>query len=133
LDSGNLSYCEVSANENYDNETGNITYTTSEYRVGLFIDSTGNLWKLSAALNGTDLSGPTAVQVGEDADWEWVEGSISRNGQSWAVKGGRLMIIKASNTDIITLAISEFYMTPPGHFVCNYGITDGGVWQFSEG
>lgn len=92
-------YCITGVFMNWNEETGEETYTPYVNTVALVIDGSGRLWKLTAALNGTALNGVSKVQVGEDTDWKYCEPQINRNGKCLAQKGDNLVLLSASNTD----------------------------------
>lgn len=102
-------YCITDVSMNWNEETGEETYTPYVSTLALVVDGEGRLWKLAAALveNSTSLSGIDKEQVGEDTDWVWCESYINRNRVCMAQKGTKLVRITASNTTPITLTVDE--------------------------
>lgn len=134
-----LGYCSLYLNENYegwDEETGQeiYTYNFKEYDVALHVDEQGRLWKIAAKgelipnqYGGKELklTGLEITQVGGDADWQCVApvavngvGTPGKFNGVWGQKGGKVVNLKASNSDIVEITWDEYPQPAMGRMVC---------------
>ena len=137
-----LGYCSMLGNasyEGYDEETGKdiYKYTLKEYEVALHIDEQGRLWKIApqGEIISTEyetvnfnLTGFTITQVGEDTDWQCVA-PVIRNGVGtpgrfngvWGQKGGKVVNLMASSSDIVEITWEEYPVPISGKMICVEG------------
>ena len=137
-----LGYCSMRGDasyEGYDEETGKdiYKYTLKEYAVALHIDEQGRLWKIApqGEIISTDyeyvnfnLTGFTITQVGEDTDWQCVtpvavngRGTPGRLNGVWGQKGGKVVSLMASSSDIVEITWEEYPLPIPGKMICVEG------------
>lgn len=119
-------YCVTELSYNWDEETGEETATASESTVALAIDGEGRLWKLAAAISGSSLSGITATQIGTDTDWRYTQPTITRNNKAIAQKGDQMVLLRASNTNVIDITATPLREVS-GVISCVYS-TQNGYW-----
>lgn len=93
----------------------------SESTVALHIDTSGRLWKISAALTAAgEPAGIKFTQVGEDNDWQYVPPYINKGETAnHAQKGGKFILLSASNDDDIKLSWKEWHLSPSGTLVAS--------------
>ena len=137
-----LGYCSMIGNasyEGYDEETGKdiYKYTLKEYAVALHIDEQGRLWKIApqGEIISTEyetvnfnLTGFTITQVGEDTDWQCVA-PVAVNGVGtpgsfngvWGQKGGKVVNLMASSSDIVEITWEEYPVPISGKMICVEG------------
>ena len=137
-----LGYCSMRGDasyEGYDEETGKdiYKYTLKEYAVALHIDEQGRLWKIApqGEIISTDheyvnlnLTGFTITQVGEDTDWQCVTpvavnglGNPGRFNGVLGQKGGKVVSLMASSSDIVEITWEEYPLPIPGKMICVEG------------
>ena len=120
-----LGYCSLSYYENWD--TGETSVVP--YMIALHIDEQGRLWKLvpTGQMSGYEITmtGLNITQVGEDTDWQCVTPVISKGqGQAgrydgvWGQKGGKVVNLKASNSDVVEITWDEYPQPAMGRMVC---------------
>jgi hypothetical protein len=125
--------------EGYDEETGRdiYKYSLKEYAVALHIDEQGRLWKIApkGEIISTEyeyvnfkLTGFTITQVGEDTDWQCVApvavngvGTPGRFNGVWGQKGGKVVNLMASSSDIVEITWEEYPVPFSGKMICVEG------------
>lgn len=103
-------------------------------QVALAVDTQGRLWQIaprgqvSTSSNKPTLAGLDITQIGEDNDWQYAPPSITRaqSGQgrlsnnSVGQKGGNLINMWGTNTNVVEVNWEEYPVCPPGRMIGCY-------------
>lgn len=110
-----LGYCRTDVEYTWSEDEGDV-WIPSPSTVALCIATNGTLWKLTADCTSSgQLTGVSAEQVGEDADWQYAPPCLNKGRSGFAQKGSKLYRLHLNND--LSTRLEEFYPSPTGKLI----------------